>query len=138
MAEKQRNVVLGSIAVIALLVALYMFFGFGSGRQRPDTYTIQGLCLGCQQEVKLSFAAGEREPYECPQCRQMAVYPWLYCYECQKLFIPNLVRGADGEPLRYPGHPACPACRTQHVGSYVPELPTQKPTGKLPPPEWSP
>lgn len=138
MAEKQRNVLLGTVAVVAVLVALYMFFGFGSGRTRPDTYAIQGVCLACQQEMEFSYAAGEREPFKCSGCGEMALYPWMYCYDCRKLFVPNLVRAGDGEPLRFPGHPSCPACRTQHVGTYVPKMPTQKPDGKLTLPTWSP
>jgi hypothetical protein len=135
----QRNAILGGVAVVALVVAGYMFFG-GPGRSGAvaEVFTEQAVCLACQREAEVSHRAGEAAPWKCPHCSEVAAYPWLYCHDCNKRFVPQLVPGQNGEPPRMPGFPRCPLCRGQNFGTFLPGTPGQEPTGDAPLPKWKP
>lgn len=139
MERKQRNILLGAISVVALVAAGAVFLGgFGRPPKLPATFTIKGVCLACQEEVEAQHAQDEHAPLICPQCSEFAVYPWLYCFDCSKRFVPALVRPDDGGPLRVPSFPVCPACGAQHFAAYIPDMPGQDPVGDAKLPNWSP
>ncbi|MBN2445732.1 MAG: hypothetical protein JXO22_03350 [Phycisphaerae bacterium] len=135
----QRNVVLGGIGVVALLIAAYLTFsGVGRTKEVPTTYESYGVCLACKADARFSHDADEDAPYDCKNCGERAVYPWLYCFDCEKRFVPTLVADADGPP-KMPGFPRCPVCRQSHFAAYDPEDPDQKNSkGDAPLPKWNP
>jgi hypothetical protein len=141
MSQGQRNVLLGIISVAAISVAAYMFTSQRAGSQPGSTQaTTHGVCLACEQESVVQHALGEYAPFACSQCDELAVYPWFYCYECQKRFVPALHRPKPGEPLRLPMSARCPSCGGGDVGLYDPMLPTQETVvGDVKPlPNWVP
>ncbi|MFH1746588.1 MAG: hypothetical protein ABIG44_06020 [Planctomycetota bacterium] len=138
MEKKQKNLISVIVIVVALGVSGYLLTGYFNPSTLPSEYSSKGICLACQAEVTASHGAEEHAPFTCPQCGETAVYPWLYCYDCQKLFVPALVIPADGGPPRMPGHPVCSACGSPNYGSYVEGMPNQQPVGKAPLPNWPP
>lgn len=137
MSQPQRNVVLGAIAVAAIVVAIVLFArGGAQSRAVPKDYTIEGVCLACREEAQITQPLGEYAPFPCPHCGKQAVYPWFYCYDCNRRFVPELVRPEPNGPLRLPMGPRCTACRSNHVGQYDPQWPTQHPIGDAPLPKW--
>ena len=131
-ATRQR--ILGGIAIV-LLAAAYFFFRSGAPEALPDTYTIDGVCLECAAENRVSYKAEEHAPHTCPECAARAVYSWMYCQACKKRFVPKLEPSADGPP-RFPVVPACIACGSNRTGEYVPDDPEQKPIGTAPLPAF--
>jgi DNA-directed RNA polymerase subunit RPC12/RpoP len=136
-ASGRRNLLLGGLAVVLLALAAYLYFSrAGTGADLPDQYTINAVCLACQQEARITASMGERQPLVCPHCGERAAYSWYYCFNCNKLVIPNLEPAPGGGPPRIPIIPHCPICGAE-VGSYMPEDPLQKPTSEHAPlPKW--
>lgn len=139
MSQSQRNVLLGGIAVVLIAVAAVVY----ATRTRPsfrvpDQFGFKGVCLACSQESDATQAANESPPALCPHCGKAALYPWFFCYDCQKRFVPDLVRPQSDGPLRLPAWPKCPCrgCRSGNVGPWDPEMPTQQPVGDVPLPKW--
>ena len=137
MADSKRPLVLGIVGILAAVIAIYMFFGYGRSAERPTAALVKGVCLACQQEVESEHALHERAPFVCPKCGEQAVYPWLYCFECNMRFVPRLEQRDDGGPPRMPAHPRCPACRSRGVGAFIPEIANPE-TTDAPLPEWTP
>lgn len=134
----RRNIVLGGSVIVLFALAAYLYFSrAGAQAELPQEYTIDGVCLACQQEARITASFDEPAPSACPHCGERAVYPWMYCFDCKKRFIPNLEQRGSGPP-RYPIVPSCRACGSRNVGQYVPEDPLQKPIGDAPLPEWPP
>jgi hypothetical protein len=137
--NSQRNGVLVGVVIIALGIVGYLSFGSGRGAAGvPSQYVTSAVCLACQKETEVKHARGELAPWTCRFCGKNAVYPWFYCSNCKKRFVPNLTRPEPGGPLRTPTVPVCPACGSQNVGLYMPGLTDEKPAGDAPLPAWSP
>lgn len=136
MSKGQRNLLLGGIAVAAIAVAILLFARGRGSSALPKEYTIWGVCLACQEEAETTQPLADYAPFECPHCSQHAVYNWFYCYDCKKRFVPDLGRPDPGGPLRLPTGLRCRACRSDYVGQYDPQLPTQDPVGTAPLPDW--
>ena len=139
MSTGQRNLLLGGIAIAALAVSVVLFARGRSAGALPNQYSIRGICLACQKESQSTHGLTEEPPFVCPHCGKQAVYPWFYCFECQKRFVPDLARPGPGQPLRFPSWPSCPCpnCRSSRVGQFDPALqPT--PLGDAPLPKWEP
>lgn len=125
--------------MILLGAAAYLLFTRADpGAKFPTHYAIAGVCLACKQDAAVTHGSREIEPYPCPKCGQRAVYEWMYCPDCKKRFIPNLVRPVAGEPPRMPVVPACVLCKSAGTTSYDPRDTSQKPVGDVPLPKWGP
>lgn len=103
----------------------------------PDQYETFGVCLSCQTEQHASHGPAERPPYECRECGEPAVYPWLYCYDSNTLFVPPLIRDEEGVP-RIPPFPHSPVTGGDNFGTYVPDTPGMDPENRHPLPPWPP
>lgn len=134
-----RKVVLWTVGLLALVGAGVRFACFAGGDTKQGGYEARthGVCLNCETEQVVTHSNEEIPPFECENCGEQAVYPWFYCDTSGKLFVPELVRDAQGI-LRLPAFPRSPISGTDHWKYYMPEDPTQSPTGKHPLPEWSP
>lgn len=140
MNEGQRNILMGGVAIILIGGAVAVFALRGGGNTKlPTDSTIYGVCLACEEDVTTTQPLGAIAPYPCPHCDKQAVYPWMYCFDCNRRFVPDLVRPDINGPLRMPGYPKCPCrgCRSDYVGQYDPEMPNQNPVADVPLPKWS-
>jgi hypothetical protein len=135
---ENKNLILGGIALVAIVGAVVFFTRGGGGGEAevPDQYQINGVCLSCQKESESMHALGTYEPYECPHCQEMAVYPWWYCFNCNNQFIPQLFKPDPDSPPRFPPSPHCPICRSGNVAQYDPRMPNQSPVGQAKLPHW--
>ncbi|MCH7721257.1 MAG: hypothetical protein IH988_09775 [Planctomycetes bacterium] len=134
MARSLRQRILLGVAVAGLAVAAYLFARAGREGRLPDRYTIEGVCLKCEQEAQITFDATNPQPFECADCGERSVYEWMYCFECKHRFVPKLVKRPD-QPPQFPMIPVCSDCGTQRVGAYLPIDPEQEPIGDHPLPE---
>jgi len=136
MAQGQRNLLFGGLAIVVLVLAGVFFVrGQKTTSEVPDTYSIYGVCLACKAEGQTSFAHDERAPHRCDACDEMAVYPWYYCLDCQKRFVPNLYRRDPDGPLRVPRGATCTGCGSSNVTQYIEGM--YKPVGDVTPlPAW--
>lgn len=137
MSGQTRNLLLGGLAVTITGAAGYFFFSNrgSSGAVSATTYEFRGACLACKQPVQTTQHFDENFPLKCPKCGQAAVYPWYYCYQCKKRFVPELDRSGSGPP-RVPMGPRCTACGSDNVGLWVEKMTTQQPTGDATLPKW--
>jgi predicted RNA-binding Zn-ribbon protein involved in translation (DUF1610 family) len=131
----RKNLVLGGIAAVLLLIAGYRLILHALQPDiLPTHINPNAVCLACQKDVAVTPRLSEAPPWKCPQCGQASVYTWLYCYDCRKRLVPNLeLRGGTRMP---PIMPACPKCGGTRVGAYDPIDPEQKSEGDLPLPKW--
>lgn len=127
-----------AVGVVAVGLAVYFFSrNTGDKDKYPRQLTVDGVCLACKQEVKARIkAVSDFAPYDCPNCKEMAVYPWFYCDNCRKRFVPELIPGAghDGKPA-LPAAPKCSGCRSNLVMQYIPGF-SPPPAGDAPLPKW--
>ena len=140
MNQQTRNFVLGAVAIVALGAAAFLYArGSGGGSMLPREYKMKGVCLACQKEGEYTIAARTAAPYKCKECGKEAVYPFYYCFNCKKRFVPDLVRLQPGGPLRLPPETKCPCptCQSTDIGQWVADA-TQAPTGTAPLPKWEP
>ncbi len=139
MTTSQRNGLLVGSAVVALAVAAVLFARGRTAGQLPSQYTTRGICLACQKESESRHALTDIPPFVCPHCGKAAVYPWYYCYDCKKRFVPDLVRMEPGRPLRVPTWTSCPCpnCRSAQVTQWDPSFQGQA-AGDAPLPKWEP
>lgn len=131
MASSARKQILVGVAAVALLLAAYLFFYSGRQGKLPDAFTIDGVCLKCEQETRVTYRRRERAPFLCPDCGEQAVYSWIYCYECKKRFVPKLTASDEGPP-RMPVVPVCTACGSTRTGAYLALDPFQEPVANAP------
>ena len=130
---------LGGLAILILSVAGYAFVArFWNAGGLPTTYRISGVCLACKGDGAVEHKAGQLSPHVCAQCKQAAVYEWMYCPKCQKRFIPRLDPSRDGRPPQMPMVPLCTGCGNARTGAYIPDDPSQPVKGDLPLPPWPP
>jgi DNA-directed RNA polymerase subunit RPC12/RpoP len=131
-----KNVVLGAVVVVLLAVSAYLLTRPTSGRIRlRQSYPYVGVCLACKKELHGLYDRSEAEPFECPECRQRAVFAWWYCLDCQKRTLPELARDAEGI-RRVPPQPFCNTCKCYDLTPYDPENLSQQPLGDNPLPAW--
>ncbi len=139
MSPGARKLLYAILIVVGLGTTAFMFL-----RQRParlavdaDRLVVHGVCLACREEGAAAAPWGEQAPYACPKCQVKGVYPWWYCQECRRRFVPALVERDAGEPLRLPAVVACTGCQSAYVSPYLPEhAQLEPPVGDVPPPAW--
>ena len=134
MAWPGRQPILLAVAVVGLAVAAFLLARAGREGRLPDRYTVEGVCLKCGQEARITFGSANPQPFECDDCGERSVYEWMYCYDCKRRFVPKLVKRPD-QPPQFPMIPVCIDCGTQRVGAYVAIDPEQEPVGNLSLPE---
>lgn len=119
MDQRQRNVLLGAVAVIALVVAGWMFSSSGEDLRSIDQYTDYCACLNCDWEGLVTHSSREQDPFICEQCDHESVHYLYYCNECRSRFIPQLIRGSDGK-WHVPRGATCISCESADVSTYLP------------------
>ena len=133
-----KNIALVGVAVVALGVAAYLVFARDGQTRLPSTYMTHGICLSCKKEGVVHHDKTATNPFKCPDCGRLAFYPWYFCSDCSQRSVPDLVRADPAGPWRVRGFPVCRACRSNHIGAWLPNLPDQKPAADAPLPEWTP
>lgn len=126
-----KNMILGGVIVLVGGFAIYRLVGSSPKPDFPSEYTIQGVCLLCKAETPLTQRIRERPPFECSKCDGNSVFPWHYCPNCRKRFVPPPEKGGDGV-LRLPIVPTCPGCKGANATGFDPNDPEQKPEGDFP------
>lgn len=138
MSESTRKRATLGVSIVVIGLAVYYSVRNSSNRDKyPQELTVDGVCLACKHEVKARIkATSEFAPYECPLCKEVAVYPWFYCDNCRMRFVPELIPGAghDGKPA-LPASPKCTSCKSNLVTQYIPGFHPQ-PAGNAPFPKW--
>jgi len=138
-ASPRRNILLGVTTVVLLVAAGYLYFSrAGAEAELPQEYTVDGVCLACGQEVHVVAKITDPQPYVCSSCGERAVYTWLYCYDCNKRFVPRLQASPGGGLPNLPVIPSCSECGSSNVSQYVPADATQQAVGDAPLPDWPP
>ncbi|MBU0637359.1 MAG: hypothetical protein KKB50_00725 [Planctomycetes bacterium] len=135
MSKEKKNLALGAVAVVVLAAAAFMLFQSRSTAELPSQFVADAVCLACGSEVQANRELTDRPPWKCPGCGERAVCPWMYCYDCQRRFVPAPIKH-EGEPPTMPAIAACPQCGGTSTGSYVAEDPDQVVQGDLPLPKW--
>lgn len=141
MTYQQRNIVLGVISAVCLVAALIVFLSNrGQNRVMADEYITLCVCLACQQECDIRHGPLELVPFTCPNpdCGEAAVYPWYFCNDCKRRFVPQPLMREPGGPLRPPATITCTACGSVSITPYAPEWLKEEPIGDAPLPRWSP
>lgn len=136
MANK-RVLVLGTVALVLLGIAVYIYASGRSGPPAPtSTVTLDGICLACKSAVTTTYRSKDGQPATCPKCGQRAVYGTSYCETCGIRFVAQLEPVAGGLP-KLPMIPMCPKCNAAATSyrSYEPEQQQAK-LGPLP--KWPP
>ena len=141
MSYQRRNLVLSIVAVVCLVAALVVFLrtrGRG-GNVFADEYMSPCVCLACQLECEIHHGPQDLVPFKCPNpdCGQVAAYPWYFCYDCKKRFVPQPLMREPGGPLRPPENIRCTACGSGNVTQWGPWI-EEQPVGDAPLPKWSP
>lgn len=133
MEAPKRNILLGSVAVgIFGLAAMLYFTRSNVGAQFPSRYTMEGVCVKCGEQVEAQYDAGEIPVGSCPRCGTQTVYAWMFCFNCKKRFVPNLVPSSKGGPPMPPVVPVCTGCGSNHTGAWVPDDPERVSVADLP------
>ncbi len=136
MSKPKGNAALAAVSVVLLGLAAVLYFRRAdTGAQFPSTYTMEGVCLGCQKEVVASYDAGSIAVGHCPECKTQTVYSWMLCRDCMKRFVPNLTASGDGGPPLPPVVPTCTQCGSNNTGAWVPGLPGMESSGDAPLPK---
>ncbi len=135
-----RNATLAAVAIALLGFAAFRFTSTAGGPSLvPASFTSQGFCMACKQDCEFGHERDDRAPFNCPACSERAVYQWMYCLECDRQFIPELVyRSAEAELPQPKPFFACPACRCSSYTLFLPDDDNQKPIGKAKLPKWPP
>jgi len=116
----RRNLILGALAVILILIAVVYYTRSPSARAPiPREVQANCACLACRQHVRVEAKVVDPPPYACPLCSERAAYPLFVCRDCGKYFVPNLVASADQELPAMPVMPSCPSCGSTNVGGYI-------------------
>lgn len=135
---KQRSLLLVIVLVVVAGTAgvFYLNRSGDEVRVSRDLLT-SGVCLACQKEAEVEHGLEESAPFACPHCGEQAVYPWFYCEDCNRRFVPQLVRMAgSAAPTVPPAGVICTACRSAAVTQYVPGLTPEPPGDDVPLPRW--
>lgn len=115
--SQKKNLILGLIAAAAGAFAIYRLSTFESSAKLPSDYTVQGVCLACKAEAGLTQSVRERPPFECSSCKSKSVFPWFYCPQCKKRFVPPPEKRRDGS-IGLPIVPSCPSCKATNAGNF--------------------
>ena len=139
MNPQKRKVIMGGVAIAAFVIAgVLLIRNMGAASTESTSVDVNGVCLACKKEVQASYPLVPA-PHQCPQCSAVAVYPWMYCRDCEMRFVPELeVR--DGVP-RIPMIPRCPKCGGGQAEPWYPGIEQEFETtskGDLPLPKWPP
>lgn len=136
MSSGTKNGLLGVVAVALLVYAGYRIFFVGAEPfQPPRTKSGFGVCLHCKQDTTFKVDAREQAPYVCQGCGERAVYPWMYCLQCNHRFVPDLERTGSGPP-RIGTFLSCPVCGCYEMMAFNPADDSITPAGDAPLPKW--
>lgn len=136
MDNTKRNVALISVAVVLIGFAAYrIVYSRSTPPPLPTKVNAIGVCLACQEQVEFTRNMTDMPPFHCPACGADAVYAWMYCYDCNRRFIPEM-QNVPGQPPRPVPFPACTHCGCQNVSGYDTEDPTQAPIADAELPPW--
>ena len=92
----RRNLILGALAGVLLLIAIVYYATRPSAKARiPTEIRANCACLACRQHVRVEAKVVDPVPYECPECGERAAYPL------------------------FPIMPSCAACGSRNVGAYA-------------------
>ena len=131
-----RPLLWGILVVLVLAAGGYAFFARGkSAPNIGSRFTEAGVCLACKDDAQVTYPREEPAPHRCPKCGQQAFYPWYYCFDCKKRFVPALTTRDAGGPPRVPLSVACPMCFGTSVSPYLANQPGYElsgPDGPLP------
>jgi DNA-directed RNA polymerase subunit RPC12/RpoP len=131
-----RQLLLTAIIVVGFGAAAYSFLGRRGGPSIAKDFTEPGVCLSCKTEGEVTYPRAEAAPHRCPKCGAQAFYPYYFCFDCKKRFVPALVQRQPGEPLRLPLGIACTRCGSSNVSPFLPNQPDYEPSGDAPLPKW--
>lgn len=135
MSSNSRNLIAGAAIVgLGALAAYFSIYGFGPRTTVATQFKTHGVCLACKTDADVTADATATPPLKCPKCGEAAVYPWFYCNDCGKQFVPKLTANPGGPP-QMPTWPTCPACGKSSVGQYLPGV-SPTPKAVLPLPAW--
>ena len=139
MENSTRNIVLGTIAALALGLAAWRFVSKTPQKfEIPDTINSHAVCLSCKQDAFIGHPKDAAAPWTCPGCGAEACYAWLYCADCNRRFVPNLIqREGFDRPIPNP-YPYCTHCGCPNVSNFSPSNEEQSPIGDAALPEWPP
>jgi hypothetical protein len=131
-----KNIILGAAAVVILGLAVFLYFWRSPGPSQFNEFVTPAVDLETGQELRVTYKLGERAPFVNPATGKRTVYPWYFCQDCRKRFVPDLVPSADGGPPRLPAIPICPLCGGSRTGGWMREDPDQaEPAGDAPLPK---
>lgn len=131
-----KNLILGAAAVVILGLALLLYLWRTPDKSQFTEFVAPGVDLETGQEVRVTYKLGERAPFLNPATGKRTVYPWYFCEDCQKRFVPELVPSPDGGPPRLPPIPTCPLCGGSRAGVWMPDYPDHaQPKGDAPLPK---
>ena len=133
-----RNVTLAVIAVAVLGVAVYRIKGSASEESIvPSKLTNHGHCMACALDTGFTVDKNDKTPHACPDCQERALYQWMFCRDCNKKFIPNLVyRRAESEFPQPEPFFSCPACGCSSYSLFSPDDPMLEVVGTAKMPDW--
>jgi hypothetical protein len=134
--EKIKKIVMLGLAVVAFVAAGVLLMTRSSSEAKyPTSFVTNAVDLVDKSEAKLSLAMGELLPYKNPKTGQKTMFPWYYCPECNKRFVPPPTKRADGI-VALPMIPTCPLCDSRACSVWNPADPEQaKPAGDAPLPK---
>ncbi len=136
MAKSQRQLLFVVIIIVGFGGAAYGLFGRKAGPSSAKQFTETGICLSCKTEAQVTYPRAEAAPHRCPKCGGQAFYPYYFCFDCKKRFVPALVQRQSGEPLRLPLGMACTSCGSASVSPFLPNQPDYESVGDAPLPKW--
>ncbi|MGE3182701.1 MAG: hypothetical protein AB7N71_13805 [Phycisphaerae bacterium] len=134
-----KNALLTVVALLGFGGAGYLIYrGTTSTSSAPDHFEAAGACLDCKQEVHVKHGAMEVEPFLCSACGKKAVFKWMYCFQCNRRFVPMPAKSPiDGTPC-LPAHPECSGCHCADVTYFIEGFENQIPAGDVPLPPLQP
>jgi len=136
--RSQRQLILGLVALIAVIAAAYALLRSG---QKPvgisTEFSEYGVCLACKYEGQVDYPREQPAPHRCPKCGQQAFYPLYFCFDCKRRFVPALERNDPAQPARVPLIIACPNCTSSRVSPFLGGQAGYEPEGPdVPLPHW--
>ncbi len=113
-----KNFFLGAILIIAVAASGFFFVRAQRAGQLEEGRETAGVCLACEQEVVVKHRFDEGAPFNCSACGEKAVFPWMFCYECNYKFVPDLEMLPGTNEPNFPLQPQCRHCKCYQVTYY--------------------
>lgn len=134
----RRKLILVAIALTAFGAALFMYLRPRAGASLPATKRMYVVCLACKHEFEVETSVDAQAPYKCASCDRLATYPVYFCFDTNRLFVPDLQRTEPGAPPRIKYPVISPFSRSTSVGAYDPADPRAQSAKKPTLPKWEP